>query len=127
MRCIFYEFVMREPIVQCKQGDCEFDVLAKLFRLLGFPGDDCSIFENSPYHGAFNHCKECYPRLRELIPAAPLVGMRYLTNNGVDLMYQLLEFDPKKRISAEDALNHPYFKEMPKMKRPEEMPVFDKV
>ena len=42
--------------------------------------------------------------------------MRYLTNNGVDLMYQLLEFDPKKRISAEDALNHPYFKEMPKMK-----------
>lgn len=29
---------MREPIVQCKQGDCEFDVLAKLFRLLGFPG-----------------------------------------------------------------------------------------
>lgn len=37
-RCIFYEFVMREPIVQCKQGDCEFDVLAKLFRLLGFPG-----------------------------------------------------------------------------------------
>lgn len=29
---------MREPMVQCKQGDCEFDVLAKLFRLLGFPG-----------------------------------------------------------------------------------------
>lgn len=29
---------MREPIIQCKQGDCEFDVLVKLFRLLGYPG-----------------------------------------------------------------------------------------
>jgi len=42
--------------------------------------------------------------------------MRYLTNNGLDLMRKLLEFDPEKRISAEEALEHPYFRENPPMK-----------
>lgn len=34
----------------------------------------------------------------------------------MDLLLRLLEFDPKKRISAKEALQHPYFKEMPAMK-----------
>ena len=42
--------------------------------------------------------------------------MRYLSNNGMDLLLRLLEFDPAKRISAEEALDHPYFKELPAMK-----------
>ena len=42
--------------------------------------------------------------------------MRYLTNNGLDLMLKLLAFDPDQRISAEDALKHPYFRENPPMK-----------
>lgn len=42
--------------------------------------------------------------------------MRYLSNNGMDLLLRLLEFDPKKRISAKEALDHPYFKEGPAMK-----------
>jgi len=33
----------------------------------------------------------------------------YLTEAGIDLMSKLLTYDPKKRISAEEALNHPYF------------------
>ena len=32
------------------------------------------------------------------------------------LCYELLEFDPEKRISAEEALEHPYFRENPPMK-----------
>ena len=34
----------------------------------------------------------------------------------MDLLLRLLEFDPVKRISAEEALDHPYFKELPAMK-----------
>ncbi len=34
--------------------------------------------------------------------------------NGFNLLSQLLEYDPYRRITAEDALNHPYFQESPK-------------
>lgn len=33
---------------------------------------------------------------------------------GFNLLSSLLEYDPLKRITAEDALNHPYFQEEPK-------------
>ena len=34
---------------------------------------------------------------------------RYTTDLGVDLMSKLLAYDPSKRISAEEALKHPWF------------------
>lgn len=34
---------------------------------------------------------------------------RYTTDYGVDLMQKLLSYDPKQRISAEEALKHPWF------------------
>lgn len=39
-----------------------------------------------------------------------------LSNSGKDLIRKLLVMDPKKRISAQEALNHPWFKEK-KIKR----------
>ncbi|KAK8801277.1 CDK kinase [Blastocystis sp. subtype 4] len=123
--CLFYEFITRQTLVQLKEGEGEFDVLMKLFRVLGYPGDDCPVFKDSPYKSSFGNCQQYYCKLREIIPSAPLLGMRYLTNNGLDLMLKLLAFDPDQRISAEDALKHPYFRENPPMKKPDEMPVFD--
>ena len=38
--------------------------------------------------------------LEELIPAAP--------PDGLDLLKLLLQFNPEKRLTAEEALNHPY-------------------
>ena len=36
---------------------------------------------------------------------------KYLINNNtIDLLNKLLEIDPKKRITAKEALEHPYFK-----------------
>lgn len=33
----------------------------------------------------------------------------YLSEVGLDLLNQMLKYDPKKRISAEEALKHPWF------------------
>ena len=32
-----------------------------------------------------------------------------LDESGLDLLQKMLVYDPKKRISAKDALNHPFF------------------
>ena len=43
-----------------------------------------------------------YNNLRSLFP--------YLTQNGLDLLNKFLTFDPKQRITAQEALEHSYFK-----------------
>lgn len=48
-----------------------------------------------------------YPRpdsLQHLVPT--------LDQDGVDLLEQMLQFDPAKRITAADAMNHPYFNDL---------------
>lgn len=37
-----------------------------------------------------------------------------LDSDGVALLEQMLVYDPNKRISAVDAMRHPYFKSLPK-------------
>ena len=36
-----------------------------------------------------------------------------MSEEGFDLLNKLLTYDPAKRISAQDALNHPWFDEYP--------------
>ena len=41
---------------------------------------------------------------------------------GLSLLNSLLAYDPSKRISAHEALKHPYFKEYPGPSEKEDMP-----
>jgi serine/threonine protein kinase len=64
-------------------------------------------------------------RLRECFPKVALHGSTPpLTDAGFDLLGRLLALDPAQRISAQDALEHPWFSEPPRPKSAIEMPTF---
>eukprot|EP00462_Mataza_sp_D1_P025638 CAMPEP_0175137698 /NCGR_PEP_ID=MMETSP0087-20121206/9951_1 /TAXON_ID=136419 /ORGANISM="Unknown Unknown, Strain D1" /LENGTH=393 /DNA_ID=CAMNT_0016420545 /DNA_START=39 /DNA_END=1220 /DNA_ORIENTATION=- len=99
--CIFVEMVMKKPLFQ---GDSEIDQLYKIFRLLGTPTEDVW-----PGVSSFRDYKSTFPRweAKDLSASAS-----HLEPAGVDLLRQMLVLDPKHRISAKKALDHPYFDDL---------------
>lgn len=65
-----------------------------------------------------------YNLLRRKFPATSFTGTPVLSDAGFDLLNKLLTYDPEKRITAEVALNHEWFREVPLPKSKEFMPTF---
>lgn len=114
--CIFAELVLGQPIFP---GKGEIDQMDKIISVLGLP------------------TTKIWPDLSKLPHASklPSKGNEYnlldkvfssLSPSGVDLMDRLLTYDPSKRISALDALNHQFFKEPPLAKDPSQFPKWPK-
>ncbi|KNH08282.1 p34-cdc2 protein [Perkinsela sp. CCAP 1560/4] len=82
-------------------GDCEIDQIFKIFQMLGTPSsEDWGDFERCKYfskHFPVWNGEQFYLQFPELDP------------NGFSLLRSMLQYDPTKRISAADALNHPWF------------------
>merc|ERR1711865_744389 len=100
---IFAEMVNRRPLWP---GDSEIDELYKIFRTLGTPNNACwSGVSSLPDY------KTTFPKWpkQDLQKAVPT-----LCAPGVELMTMMLMFDPAKRISARQSLNHPYFANLDK-------------
>jgi cell division cycle 2-like len=60
-------------------------------------------------------------KLREELPKIAYGDQVSLSDHGFDLLSRMLEYDPKKRISARDALSHPFFHEHPHACRQQDM------
>ncbi|KAJ6418127.1 hypothetical protein OIU84_001500, partial [Salix udensis] len=92
----------------------EIDQLDKIFKTLGTPNE--TIWPGlSKLPGAkANFVKQPYNQLRKKFPFTPFTGSPVLSDSGFDLLNRLLTFDPEKRITADDALNHPWFNEYAK-------------
>jgi serine/threonine protein kinase len=69
-------------------------------------------------------CSLCSSKLREKLPRTSYTGSAYLSDLGFDLLSQMLTYNPKKRITAAEALKHPYFDETPRAQDPSLMPTF---
>ncbi|KAG0092508.1 hypothetical protein BGZ93_001041 [Podila epicladia] len=112
--CIFAEFVNNEPLLP---GKSEAEQLEKIFKLLGMPNDKIwPGYSKLPLVSHVPNFSQPYNLLRTRLP--------YLTENGLDLMSKMLTYDPSKRITAEEALQHPYFSEAPAPKHPSMFPTW---
>ncbi|KAI8870121.1 protein serine/threonine kinase [Ramicandelaber brevisporus] len=99
--CIFAEMAMGRALFP---GKTVRDQLVKIYKVLGTPTEQTwpGIVQYPDYKADIPN----YPR----IPIEPLVPK--LDAYGVHLLLGLLEYRPERRLSAEQALKHPYFEDL---------------
>ncbi|KAI4343368.1 hypothetical protein L6164_010726 [Bauhinia variegata] len=119
--CIMAELLSKEPLFN---GKTEFDQLDKIFRTLGTPNETIWPGFSKLPGVKVNFVKHQYNLLRKKFPATSFTGSPVLSDSGFDLLNKLLTHDPEKRITAEAALNHEWFREVPLPKSKEFMPTF---
>mmetsp|Transcript_38505 Transcript_38505/g.42574 ORF Transcript_38505/g.42574 Transcript_38505/m.42574 type:complete len:306 (+) Transcript_38505:59-976(+) len=104
--CIFAELLLRKPFLTGRGGD--YTQLDVIFTVFGTPTES-----NWPDHKAlplpaqgltWNDCSPQMP-FNDYFSAAP--------RDAISLMRSMLVLDPNKRISASNALSHPYFNNNP--------------
>jgi serine/threonine protein kinase len=93
--------MMKKPLFP---GDSEIDELFSIFRVLGTPTE-----ETFPGLTELPAYSETFPRWQPK-DIGTVLGV---TNpQALDLVKQMLIYDPVKRISAKGALDHPYFDDL---------------
>ena len=108
--CIFAEMVTGKPLFA---GNTETDQLKKIFQIRGTPNEKYAPqLRELPEWGVGDNNFEDYPEknFKELFTN--------LDSEGIDLLQKFLNLEPDKRISAEEALKHPFFDDlMPNIKK----------
>lgn len=101
--CIFAEMLTREPLFR---AESEIGLLHKIFEALGTPNDNMwSGVER------LAHYRDNYPQWQPK-DWAVLVPRLAGDQLGINLLSSMLTYDPEARISAAQALKHPWFEDL---------------
>jgi len=99
--CIFAEMMIGRPLFP---GSKTEDQLLKIFKIRGTPTEEKwpGIVQLPEYKKSFPMYKG--QKITTTVPGLP--------PEGYDLLESMLQYDPNKRITAPDAMKHPYFKDV---------------
>lgn len=115
--CIFGELLTKEPLLQ---GKNEVDELSKIFELCGIPTEESwPGFKRLPNARSLRLPKNPVSQGSVLRARFP-----FLTAAGSALLVGLLALNPARRPTAQEMLEHPYFREDPKPKSSAMFPTF---
>ena len=104
--CVIGEIATGAPLFA---GDSEIDTIFKIFQKLGTPSEQVwpGVSELPDYKASF--------------PKWPPRGWAQIRNtkqqvgtDGIDLLENLMRYDPRRRLSARRALQHTYFRDVDK-------------
>ncbi|XP_010416185.1 PREDICTED: cyclin-dependent kinase D-1-like [Camelina sativa] len=108
--CIFAELLLRRPFLQ---GKNDIDQLSKIFAAFGTPkADQWPEMLSLPDYVEYQFVLA--PSLRSLFPM--------VSEDALDLLSKMFTYDPKSRISIQQALQHRYFTSAPSPTDPLELP-----
>ena len=124
--CILFEMATSKVLFQAKDGK-EITTLYEIFKVCGRPTDEnWPEFKNLKNNASVVSKIQAFPEhscLNDILRQIPseFEGL-------ADLLSKMIVMNPRRRITAEDALNHPFFRNMkadtdphnlPKITRPE--------
>ncbi len=98
---IFYELAHKRPLFY---GDSEIGQIFKIFKMLGTPNEETwQGFKDLP------EMKMSFPKWKVQGNDNIRAACKNMDEAAIDLLTQLVQIEPGKRISAKAALKHPYF------------------
>ncbi|XP_074275061.1 cyclin-dependent kinase D-1-like [Silene latifolia] len=108
--CVFAELLLRRPFLQ---GSSDIDQLGKIFAAFGTAKpEQWPDMIYLPDYVEYQHVTA--PPLRSLFPMA--------SDDALDLLSKMFAYDPKARITAQQALEHRYFTSPPAATNPASLP-----
>lgn len=111
--CLFYELLTYKPLFP---GKTESDTMRYIIRAKGMPEEpvfsrlykDLPMIKSPPIQEVWAANKAPKPIANAVYRYCP-----NLSPEGADLFSRMLEWDPERRITAKEALSHPFFTQEP--------------
>jgi cell division cycle 2-like protein len=125
--CIFAEILTKTPLFPSKS---ESETVQSIFKLLGTPTEESwPGWTTLPNTRSLRANERQYPHagFRKALKLGGNAGFAsgaFVSDLGLDLLQGLLTMDPERRLTAEEALAHPWFLESPSPADPRLLPAF---